>query len=99
MKVRLIVPNCDMVNSEIINIYGPRIATIAGGFTATQGIGGWKDKTGKLVVEPVTVFDCHVVPDGEVCGRFYRLAKAIAKDLRQDCVYLEIDGIVELVKL
>jgi hypothetical protein len=86
--------------------YGPTIADIAGGFTASQGTGGWKDNTGKLVVEPVTVFDCYMDADDtawngrydNLSDQFKRLAKRIAKELQQDCVYLEIDGRVEFVK-
>ena len=100
MKIRLIVP-CEpfyYCGQTAIDHYGPAIASIAGGFTATQGTGGWNNADGVLVVEPVTVFDCYVVPDGEVCGRFLQLAQKIAKELKQDCVYLEIDSIVQLVK-
>jgi hypothetical protein len=97
MKIRLIVPNCNRNTSPIV-AYGMAIADIAGGFTASQATGGWIDGKGKLIVEPVTVFDCFVVPDGVVCGKFYDLAKRIATELHQDCVYLEIDGMAQFVK-
>lgn len=111
MNIRLIVPNkwsqANMAAVYPVKRYGPDIADIAGGFTATQATGGWKDSTGMLVVEPVTVFDCSCEHDivslerGLVdCAtlRFRDLAKRIAKELRQDCVYLAIDGRVEFVK-
>ena len=97
MKIRLIVPNCNRGTSPLV-AYGRTIAEIAGGFTASQATGGWKDDRGDLIVEPVTVFDCNVVPDGKVCERFHNLAQEIAAELNQDCVYLEIDGFVSLVK-
>jgi hypothetical protein len=97
MKIRLIVSHCGDCGKPLAN-YGPAIADIAGGFTAFQAIGGWKDDKGELIVEPVTVFDCFVVPDGVVCGKFYDLAKRIARELHQDCVYLEIDGTAQFVK-
>ena len=104
MKIRLIVPNIPTfdVLHDRVQAYGREIAEIAGGFTATQATGGWIDGNGTLVVEPVTVFDCNVEPvNGSHYNRlagFYRLAEKIAAELRQDCVYLEIDGEVEFVK-
>jgi hypothetical protein len=101
MKIRLIVPNCNRNTSPIV-AYGPTIADIAGGFTATRGIGGWKDDQGKLIVEPVTVFDCfcecRAGNDYTIAADFRHLAQNIAIELKQDCVYLEIDGQVTFVK-
>ena len=106
MNVRLIVPNCNRNTSPIV-AYGPAIADIAGGFTATQGTGGWKDDQGNLVVEPVTVFDCDCTQaevgnlgryPGNCREQFRSLAKRIAVELNQDCVYLAIDNQVEFVK-
>lgn len=115
MQVRLIVPNrsgrsvdsCTF-DSKPIETYGPAIARIAGGFTASQATGGWLDANGVLVVEPVTVFDCDCRDDRagieyrQVSNRadadaFRDLARKVKADLRQDCVYLRIDGIVEMI--
>jgi hypothetical protein len=120
MNVRLIVPNVlcrsikrpqgdnyhagDRIAPEVE--YGPRIADIAGGFTATQATGGWKDiGDGELIVEPVTVFDCTREPDPTcypgplgIADMFRTLAVQIARDLSQTCVYLEIDGVVEYIR-
>jgi hypothetical protein len=116
MKIRLIVPNRsnerDWANvrfaADPVHTYGPRIAAIAGGFTATQGTGGWTDDNGSLIVEPVTVFDIAIPQTftfadihnniSGVQSAFRNLAKTIAQDLHQECVYLEIDGQVEFVK-
>jgi hypothetical protein len=89
--------------------YGSRIADIAGGFTSWVGIGGWKDSQGALIVEPVTIVECSIDECGDRIGNmqlgadiiradFRLLARDIAKDLHQDCVYLSIDGVVEYVK-
>jgi hypothetical protein len=108
MKIRLIVPN--YIGSKILESrkidtiieYGKDIASIAGGFTATQSVGGWIDANGSLIVEPVTVFDCLAcieTPTGQDTETEIRkLARTIAADLHQDCVYLEIGGQVEFVK-
>lgn len=111
MKIRLIVPHCVQPSGDRTNpvtVYGEHIADIAGGFTATQAVGGWKDDSGELIVEPVTVFDCHddvpadgynrVVNPPVDCRDDWRdLARDIARDLNQTCVYLEIDGVVDYV--
>ena len=110
MNVKLIVPNCNRSTSPIV-AYGPTIAAIAGGFTATQATGGWIDETKALIVEPVTVFDCtHQSATLQANGRynfpktaafiaaqFCTLAKQVANDLHQTCVFLQVDGNVELV--
>ena len=99
MQVRLIVPN---VFPNTIESYGPEIADIAGGFTATLATGGWKDSSGSLLVEPVTVFDCndetvsHWGPEA-IKDDWRSLAKRIADELSQDCVYLSFDGRVEYI--
>ena len=105
MKIRLIVPNCNRGVSPLV-AYGPGIARIAGGFTASQATGGWIDDNRQLIVEPVTVFDCNVdvdvtgLPRGnwiDVQAQFTVLAKRIAVELNQTCVFLEVDDIVRYV--
>ena len=99
MNIRLIVP------PPAIEVYGPRIAAITGGFTAFPGTGGWIDGTGKLVKEFVTVFDCYIPTDGYKehslstgIDQFRNLARIIARNLNQHCVYLSFDGKVEYIK-
>jgi hypothetical protein len=67
---------------------------------------------GRLIVEPVMVFDCGFAAfyrsayeedsdQNPVCTQveqFRLLTKRIGRELHQDCVYLEVDGRVELVK-
>lgn len=100
MKIRLIVPHANS-NESPVQAYGRTIASIAGGFTAFDATGGWI-KRGALIVEPVTVFDCVVKEIvsgslGVISRRFHALAGTIATNRRQDCVYLEIDGVVEYI--
>jgi len=101
MQIRLIVPNVEWTGSPV-QAYGPAIADIAGGFTATQAVGGWKDSNGNLVVEPVTVFDCDITQfvqaRSDIEAQFRDLARRIGWELSQDCVYLSINGIGEFVK-
>ena len=107
MNIRLIVPNANRNVSPIV-AYGRTIAEVAGGFTATQSTGGWIDDHGTLLVEPVTVFDCYCddaragiqyaqTANRVDAGAFRTLAAQIARELNQDCVYLEIDGKVEFI--
>ena len=104
MKIRLIIPNYGNTENggrdwSPIKDYGREIASIAGGFTATQATGGWIDGSNLLVAEPVTVFDCYMTSDCPAVTRtdWELLARKIARELRQECVYLEIDGEVEFV--
>lgn len=67
MKIRLIVPNWfhypndpqgDRRQSFPLETWGRRIATIAGGFTSTQGIGGYiRCDSGAYEMDDVTIFD------------------------------------------
>jgi hypothetical protein len=110
MNIRLIVPlgqdlPRDCYPIDAVSRYGPAIADIAGGFTVTQATGGWKDNQGNLIVEPVTVFDCNI-PNRSVLDllagsetiAFRQLARRVARELNQDCVYLSIDSCVEYIK-
>jgi len=84
--------------------YGKAIANIAGGFTAMQAYGGWIDGNDNLIQEPVTVFDIDIDTkplgwsENRPTDKFRDLARQICQDLAQDCVYLRVDGKVELVK-
>jgi hypothetical protein len=114
MKIRLIVPQTGGGRSiDAIAAYGLSIARISGGFTAHNATGRWIDNrlvdsdgfedslgepANKLIVEPVTVFDCSCTVARGIEGAFRDLAKRIGAELKQDCVYLEVDGVVELVK-
>jgi len=109
MQIRLIVPNLALQPGQEpdetmeltypVEKYGPAIADIAGGFTASQAVGGWMNVVGKLIQEPVTVFDIDLA-EHDTTGRILlqTLAKRICQELSQDCVYLRIDGEVELVE-
>jgi hypothetical protein len=99
MHVRLIIPGIPDPCSD----YLTRVVNIAGGFTTWQGIGGWKDGQGRLIIEPITIVEISFdsgggLSDEVAADRFRHLATDIAKDLRQDCVYLAIDNVVEYVK-
>jgi len=103
MNVRLIVPTLDGFPTMPVERYGKAIADMGGGFTAVQGTGGWIAPDGSLVVEPVTVFDVSLADDASYSsdhgvGAIRQLASNIARDLRQDCVYLAIDGIAEFIR-
>jgi hypothetical protein len=86
MKVRLIVPNVEYtgMTENPVARYGPAIAKIAGGFTASQATGGWVDGTGQLIAEPVTVFDCHIDDDRPVFWDYKQIKKSfrlLAKEI------------------
>jgi hypothetical protein len=109
MEIQLIVPNeaplCIVNWTNPVSYYGPRIAEIAGGFTAYQATGSWTDDQGKLIVEEVTVFDVSAVcpadadrAPGGIVDAFRHLAGKIADELKQLCVYLRIDDTVEYIR-
>lgn len=102
MQIRLIIPqqNRAKVYANVAP-YLSRVADIAGGFTSWEGQGGWKDSQGLLIVEPIIIVEADYDNSGKVDTVIVQtcrdLAQDIARDLDQDCVYLEIDGKVEYV--
>jgi hypothetical protein len=117
MKIRLIVPNWfhhpnDVPNAKRnsfpLETWGYRLATIAGGFTSTQGIGGYiRCDNGEYEMDDVTIFDVTLSADQivthlaahreDIANTFRRIAHMIAGANFQESVYLEIDGKVEFV--
>jgi len=104
MKIKLIVPNSftdeiGRIWESPIESYGREIAGIAGGFTRYPAEGGWLDGNGKLIQELVTAFDVYAndIFSQQYTNHFRDLAKRIARELNQECVYLEIDGKVEFI--
>ena len=112
MNIRLIIPethrdsqsstDCNAIVSTNVRGYLRTIASIAGGYTAYRGHGGWIDDNGKLVEEPVTIVDCNISQFtraySDIAYAFRTLAKTIARELSQDCVFLSIDGKAEFIK-
>jgi hypothetical protein len=89
MNVRIIIPKWSKA-------YLAQIATIAGGFTSWQGTGGWNDSKGNLIVEPVTIVDIDT--DTEKIDSLRAIARQVAIDQVQECVFFSINGVVEYVK-
>jgi hypothetical protein len=106
MQIRIIIPNnvalyplcCNGEWITPIQAYGQAIADIAGGFTSWQGIGGWKDSHGVLVVEPITIVEVNTeTRKVDIPIDLRLLAQRIARELSQECVYLAIDGKAEYI--
>jgi hypothetical protein len=103
MNVRLIIPDCPHSKrwyTQGIRPYLRTIAGIAGGYTSYRGYGGWIDDKGKLVEEPITIVDCSFDENDVDFPRdgFHALARTIARELSQDCVFLSIDGKAEFIR-
>ena len=55
------------------------LARFAGGFTATQAVGGWVSDTHGLIVENVTVISCAASDDN--FDELYDIARELAQDV------------------
>ena len=97
MNIRLIIPDA-MPDQH--SKYLRTIAGIAGGYTSYRGHGGWIDSKGVLVEEPVTIVDCSFDENDVDFPRdgFHALARTIARELSQECVFLSIDGKAEFIR-
>lgn len=68
-----------------------------GGFTATHGVGGWKNDAGKDMVEPVWVYEI-AMPLQDVV-KLREVAAKIGRAAKQDCVMIVTPhGDVDFVK-
>ena len=85
MITTLIVPNVG--NAEFNAGLHAQLCAKFGGFTAVQGQGGWKAEN-HVICEPVTVYTIATGDKSWSVLAFRALAKEIARDLAQECVYL-----------
>ena len=75
------------------------LVTAFGGFTATPSFGTWRDDSGELVSEPVTVFTVACEDQSKDHATLRRIALYIREKLEQDCVYVKYpNGTVTLVE-
>jgi hypothetical protein len=75
-----------------------RLATTFGGFTATEGDGGWIDDAGKLITERVRVYVVANQGDEGEAAKLRNIARWLAKESGEDCIYIRYaDGEVELM--
>ena len=65
------------------------VASQFGGFTATQGVGGWQASTGELVVERVTIVTTFTT-DSNAHETFCDKAQSYAKAWGQDAVTVTV---------
>ena len=95
MIITLIVPNVTPgrpypTNALYLRALEARLCQEFGGFTAAQGQGGWRGISGRVTCEPVTIYTIATYRPGvsDICTNFRDLAREIARDLEQECVYL-----------
>ena len=107
MQVRLIIPETFKDETGNRHTTDPSeylrtIASIAGGYTSYRGYGGWIDSKGLLVEEPITIVDMSIntfYHDAVLVDLELRsLARTIAQELRQESVFLSIDGKAEFIR-
>jgi len=105
-KVSLTVPSTFGVNKPAPELYAEYcdkacrlLAILFGGFTALEGKGGWMSEDFGLVVETVCVVSAACDESKLSAGlpKVRALAAEIAERMTQECVALEVDGVLELV--
>lgn len=78
-----------LIPPEDLREYEREIEEIAGGFTLTHGIGGWRGDE-QTYREPVRLYSADVGHDlnSAIRRSFQALAQKIATDLSQEAIYL-----------
>lgn len=75
------------IPDEEIHGVEKRLLTLAGGFTRTEGLGGWLGEDGTIYREPMALF--HVDDRGQNFGAsMVDLARLVATAFQQEAVYL-----------
>jgi len=105
MNVRIIIPVVYWHEGEYCHTipqpYLKAIAHIAGGYTAVNGFGGWIDKAGSLIEEPILVVDIVVDPTTitvtQTLGELHKVCQTIAAECHQDCVFFQHGDVTEYV--
>ncbi len=70
-----------------------------GGATASDAIGGWVDKNGKLVTEKVTIIYSYCTTDKlkEYFEAVLLMCKEIKESMKQEAITLEVNGQVKFI--
>ena len=75
-----------------------KLASLFGGFTAYAGQGGWFSAELGLIEENVTIVQAFTDQEGLAKVQYVReLAQAIATDMEQEVVSVEVDGTLNFV--
>jgi hypothetical protein len=102
-EARLIIPDYGRNGQPIPDWLRSSVEAILckkwGGFTKTQGDGGYTAHNGAIIYEPITVYDIAVPMGPTTELQLTDLARGICNAARQECVYLRLcSGQVELVE-
>lgn len=98
-STRHAVPISKQEHDKAVRDVGTKFAREFGGFTATEGLGGWLSDSKGLITEPVTIVKSYY-PDSLGTGaiRFARrIARQIKRKFQQEAVSVETESGIEFV--
>lgn len=100
-EARLIVP---VHYNDGTEANGPNVMVqdwlvgVFGGFTLTEGKGGWRDPKGNTVTEPVNVYDVAMADNAEAISHLFEIARKVKNVMEQQAVYVRLpNGLVQFV--
>lgn len=86
---KLILPLLDNAGRDLIEEHRELqhvLRTEYGGFTSTEGVGGWRNKHGKLFNERVVIYE--VAMEMAAVTHFRDIAQHVASEARQEAVMI-----------
>jgi hypothetical protein len=104
--VKVTVPGTTDVNKEALDVQQTwvrrtleRLSRLFGGATAINGQGGWMSETHGLIVEPVVIVYayCDKAALENYLADVIAYARNMGCKMGQECVAVEIDGILDLI--
>jgi len=85
-EARLIVPR----HHQWQTVVEKRLTEAFGGFTLIFAHGGWKDKTGAFITEPVAVYDVAMDVTRDNRNKLMQIARETMVALNQEAVYVRL---------
>jgi len=98
-EARIVMPMDGPTMSDRVAAHGKirkRMAETFGGYTQTEGSGGWVAPDGKLVKEVVAIYDVAILPSQN--AELARIAVEAGRQLKQHSVYVRYShGAVDII--
>jgi len=101
-EARIILPVNDNDGESLAKVHEALQETLCeyfGGYTRTDGVGGWKNNTGEIVRDRIAIYNV-AIDDAGLCGgsRLLIIAAGLLQAANQDAIYYRgPDGIVEIL--
>jgi len=76
------------IRPDVLREIGARLVAFAGGYTRADGFGAWESNSGRVISEPVHIFDVATIePDSMVESFARNIADYVKSSMAQESIY------------